>query len=96
MMDALKVHVAFSTKSFLVLDNQAMLNTNGAGAVTAEQNSYDADSELFQVACSGNALIVQPLLSATGAQSHINYTDGDGCTSLFKAVFNGHESLSYT
>jgi hypothetical protein len=38
----------------------------------------------------GNALIAQPLLSATGAQSYINYTDGDGCTPLFKAACNGH------
>jgi hypothetical protein len=53
-------------------DNQPMLNSNGAGADTAEQNSHDAGSELFQAASSGNALMAQALLSATSAQTYIN------------------------
>ena len=52
-----------------IQDNQAMLNTNGAGADTAEQNSHDTGCELFQAASCGKALIAQPLLSVTGAQS---------------------------
>jgi len=90
MTDALKAHVAQMTKLLAIQDNHAMLNTNGAGVDTAEQNSHDTDSELFQATCSGNTLIAQPLLSATGAQSYINYTDGDGCTPLFKTACNGH------
>ena len=62
----------------------------GAGADTPEQNSHDAGSELFQAASSGNVSMTQALLSATGAQSYINYTDGHGRTSLFIAACNGH------
>jgi hypothetical protein len=51
-----------------------MSNTNGAGSDTAEQNTNSAGSELFQAASSDNVLIAQPMMSATGAQSYINYT----------------------
>jgi ankyrin repeat protein len=67
-----------------------MLNTNGVGADIAEQNSHDTGRDLFQAGSSGNALIAQPLLSAIGAQSYINYTDGDGCTPLFKTASHGY------
>ncbi len=65
-------------------------NSNGAGSDTPEQNRHDAGSELFQVSSSGNVSMTQALLSATGAQSYINYTDGHGHTSLFKTTYNGH------
>jgi hypothetical protein len=55
-------------------DNQPMLNSNGAGADTAEQNTNSAGSELFQAVSSDNVLIAQPMMSATGAQSYNNYT----------------------
>jgi ankyrin repeat protein len=67
-----------------------MPNSNGAGADTPEQNSHDAGFELFQAASSGNVSMAQALLSVTCAQSYINYTDGHGRTSLFKAACNGH------
>jgi hypothetical protein len=78
-----------------IQDNQptipvCMPDSNGTGADDAQQNSHDAGSELFQAASSGNVLMAQALLSATGAQSCINYTDGHGCTCLFKAACNVH------
>ncbi len=89
MMDVLKLRVVQMANLLPIEDNQAMLHTTGAGADTAEQNSHDTGSELFQSDSCGNALIDQPLLSVTGAQSYINYNDGDGYTSLFKAACNG-------
>ena len=66
MMDALKVHVSQMPKllALATKDNQSMFNTNGVGAGTVEQNSHDTGCELMQAASTGNALIVQPLLSA--------------------------------
>ena len=52
-MDALKAHLARMAALLATQDNQAMLNTNGAGADTAKQDSHDAGSELFQSASSG-------------------------------------------
>jgi len=88
-------YVAQMSQLLAIQDNQhtipeCMPNSNGAGAVTPEQNSHDAGSELFQAASSGNVSMTQALLSATGAQSYIDYTDGLGRTSLFKAASNGH------
>jgi hypothetical protein len=45
---------------------------------------------LLQASSSGNVSMIQSLLSVTGAQSYIKYTDGLGRTSLFKTVSNGH------
>ena len=53
-------YVAQISPFLAIPDNQAMLN------------SHDAGSELFQAASSGNVLMVQALLSATGAQTYIN------------------------
>jgi ankyrin repeat protein len=88
-------YVAQMSQLLAIQDNQhtipeCMPNSNGAGADTPEQNSHDDGSELFQAASSGNVSMTQALLSATGAQSYIDYTDGLGHTSLFKAVSNGH------
>ena len=88
-------YVAQMSQLHVIRDNQHTIpvclpNSNGAGADTPEQNSHDAGSELFQAASSGNVSMAQALLSATGAQSYINYTDGHGRTSLFKAACNGH------
>jgi ankyrin repeat protein len=88
-------YVEQMSQLLVIQDNQltipvCMPHSNGAGADTPEQNSHDAGSELFQAASSGNVSMTQVLLSATGAQSYINYTDGLGRTSLFKAVSNRH------
>ncbi len=77
-----------------IQDNQhtipvCMPNSNSAGVDTPEQNNHDAGSELFQVASSGNVSVTQALLSVTGTQSYINYTDGLERTSLFKETRNG-------
>jgi hypothetical protein len=91
-------YVAQMSQLLAIQDKQhtilvCMSNSNGAGADTLEQNSHDAGSDLFQAASSGNVSMVQALLSATGAQSYINYTDGHGRTSLFKAACNGHITI---
>jgi ankyrin repeat protein len=88
-------YVAQMSQLHAIRDNQHTIpvclpNLNGAGADTPEQNSHDAGSELFQAASSGNVSMTEALLSATGTQSYINYTDGHGRTSFFKAAFNGH------
>jgi ankyrin repeat protein len=88
-------YVSQMSQLLAIQDNQhtipvCMPNSNGAGADTPEQNSHDAGSELFQTASSGNVWMTQAFLSVTGAQSYINYTDGLGRTSLFKAANNGH------
>ena len=86
MMDALKAHVAQMAKLFAI-DEIKVDVTQMANSDTAEQNCHDPDSELHQATSHGNALIAKSLVSMTGAQSYINYTDGDGCTPHFKALF---------
>jgi ankyrin repeat protein len=70
-----------------------MLNSNGAGADTAEQNNHDAGSELFQDASGGNVLMTQVLLSATGAQTYINLATTKGWTPLFITAKKGHSAI---
>ena len=72
MTDALKAHGAQMTKLLAIQDNQAMLNTNGAGVDTAEQNSHDAGS-----ASSGNVLMARALLSATGVCTDLHQSCHD-------------------
>ena len=91
-MDALKAHVAQMAKLFAI-DEIKVDVTQMANSDTAEQNCHDPDFELHQATSHGNALIAKSLVSMTGAQSYINYTDGDGCTPLFKAACNGHANI---
>jgi ankyrin repeat protein len=88
-------YVSQMSQLLTIQDNQhtipvCMSNSNDTGADTLEQNSHDAGSELFQAASTDNVSMTQAFLSATGAQSYINYTDGHRHTSLFKTVCNGH------
>ena len=88
-------YVAQMSQLHVIRDNRHTIpvclpNSNGAGADTPEQNSHDAGSELFQAASSGNVSMAQALLSATGTQSYINYTDGHGHASLLVATKQGH------
>jgi hypothetical protein len=88
-------YVAQMSQLLVIQDNQhtipvCMPNSNGAGTDTPEQNMHDTGSELFEVASSGNVSMSPALLSVTGTQSYINYTDGLGRTSLFKSASNGN------
>ncbi len=79
-------YVAQMSQLHVIRDNQHTIpvclpNSNGAGADAPAQNSHNAGSELFQTVSSVNVSMTQALLSATGAQSYINYTDGHGRTS---------------
>jgi hypothetical protein len=87
-------YIAQMSQLLAIQDNQhtipvCMTNSNSAGVDTPEQNNHDAGSEMFQVASSGNVSMTQALLSVTGTQSYINYTDGLGRTSFFKTTRTG-------
>jgi hypothetical protein len=65
-------HLAIQDNQPTIPDNQPMLNSNGAGADTAEQNSHDAGS-----ASSGNVLMARALLSATGVCTDLHQSCHD-------------------
>jgi ankyrin repeat protein len=66
-------------KIFAIQDNHAMIVTRN-----------DAGSTLFEAASINDTKMVRMLLSASGAQSYINYTDVDGRTPIFQAASKGH------
>ena len=77
--------------------------TFSAGVCVAQQNEYDnatgcwintddtnAGPKMSTTARDGDASRVQTLLSASGVQFYINYTDKDGRTSPLYAPSKGH------
>ena len=50
--------------------------------------------QLCEAALIGDVAKVGTLLSTQGAQSFINYQDAHGCTPLYIAAKNGHESVT--
>jgi ankyrin repeat protein len=83
MMNAqLRAHVEEMAKILAIQDNHAMIVTRN-----------DAGSDLFEAACINDTTMVQTLLSASGAQSYINYTDVDGRTPIFQAASKGYTSI---
>jgi hypothetical protein len=61
------IHVEDMDKILAIEDNQVMIVIRN-----------DAGSALFEAACIKDTTMVQTLLSVSGAQSYINYTDVDG------------------